>query len=461
MNSNLIDFARSMQPRFADPSVDVVSSAAGLASCFALGVRVRESFPELLTHFHRRLLHETVRWASRASPYYQRTLSGIDCGKTIISTDEFESVPIITREDVSANIAEMRVPECNFALATFTSGTTTGIQLIIDRCTEEQSYLNEFASSLSKPKWLKEKMFAMRLVTPWHGRVLQLPSVFELVPVNVTTMSGLVTALNLLKRSYMWDGQERRIAALGGGLISLRRLTKYLERTADKEALPRISTLHCTSEYVTHSARRQLESFWGQPLIDRYGLSESVVGAWRCTKCQRYHFEPYGFPEVIPCGSERPVSEGVGRLIVTGYFPFVRTMPFIRYDTGDVVRLHPSGCPSGRPGFELLGRIGRSVLSGDDWVIGEYEIYDILDEFEHLERGPVQKQFPEWLQDAGSFPLFRVENDGPTWSLHVIVRHGRALEPSASEQLRFDIRGLMEKRTGRPWNVCLSSGVEQ
>ncbi|MBQ0930625.1 hypothetical protein KAK07_23695 [Ideonella sp. 4Y16] len=456
MSDALLEMAKVAMAHLRDPSMDVTSIAPRLASYFALAGRMRQAVPELGIQLHHRMVHEALQWATRSSPFYRRSLPGLSNSGSLVPIEEFESIPIMNRDDISRHIDEIRTPTANFAFATFTSGTTSGEPLIIERCEEEQRYLHEFVSTMSPPRQRADKRFALRLVTPWHGRVLEFPSQYHFIPVSVTTLSGLKTAAKLLMRTYVHDSRENRISGIGGGLISVRRLTAYLEQSVDAAVLPRLLTLQSTSEYVTAHARRQIERFWGVDLIDRFGLSEAIVGAWRCLHCRRYHLEPYGYAEVISFETGRPIADGVGRLVITGYYPFMQAVPFVRYATGDAVRLFASACPTGRPGMELLGRIDRSVLAGVAWVIGEYEIYDILDEHPALQRTPVYSQFPVGLQEAGAFPVYRYERVGETHTLYTQLRDGDELDNDRLGQLAHGIKQTLTARTGADWRVIIA-----
>jgi len=454
MTVAILEMADNLADRLKDLSFEFTSNAAYLASFFAVASLTRSARPEFEAGIHRRLLQDTLKWASVASPFYRDTLRDLLGADGYIPASEFESIPIIARDDIVRNVDAIRNPSADFAFATFTSGTTSGEPLIIDRCESEQEYLHDFlrALSLSSPS---KKVYGLRLETPWHGRTLEFAPDYHSVSVSLSTMSGLKTAHALLRRKYVSGGQEFAISAVGGGLVSLHRLTAYLERMADRESLPRVESLQSTSEYVTARTRRRLEGFWGVDLIDRFGVSELIAGAWRCAKCRRYHFEPYGYPEVISFGSGKPISRGVGRLVLTGYYPFMQVVPLVRYSTGDVVRLFEADrCPTLRPGIELLGRVGRSAMRAGTWLIGENELYDILDEYPFLQRNPFYQSF-QGLEDAGAFPTFELKDDAGTMVLNVRRRQEASL--TADDVTRFGdvVRSTLVERTGEKWRVEL------
>jgi phenylacetate-CoA ligase len=94
----------------------------------------------------------------------------------------------------------------------------------------------------------------------------------------------------------------------------------------------------------------------GCNFANKYGTSELGTVAASCGRSPGMHvFEDLFVVEVLRRG--RPVPPGgVGRLLVTDLIN--KAMPLIRYDVGDVGRLHTSPCPCGRKTarLEVLGR---------------------------------------------------------------------------------------------------------
>jgi phenylacetate-CoA ligase len=90
--------------------------------------------------------------------------------------------------------------------------------------------------------------------------------------------------------------------------------------------------------------------------VQKYGTSELANIATGCGRSPGMHvFEDVFVVEVLRNG--KPVKAGeVGRLAVTDLINMA--MPLIRYDVGDVGRLHAGPCPCGRqtPRLEILGR---------------------------------------------------------------------------------------------------------
>jgi phenylacetate-CoA ligase len=111
--------------------------------------------------------------------------------------------------------------------------------------------------------------------------------------------------------------------------------------------------------------------------VQKYGTSElGTVGA-SCGRSPGMHiFEDLFLVEVLRHG--RPVAAGeIGRLVITDLIN--TAMPLIRYDVGDVGRLHVGPCPCGRKTarLEVLGRT-QEVLDAPTGVLTPSAVADTV-----------------------------------------------------------------------------------
>ena len=116
------------------------------------------------------------------------------------------------------------------------------------------------------------------------------------------------------------------------------------------------------AETMTQHRRHLIETYFRAPIANRYGLLEQ--GYWCAQSCpespQQFHVNTeLGVLEVVrQDGSPADIGE-IGRLVVTDLHNY--TMPFIRYDTGDLGVAVQGPCTCGR-GFPQIGPIdGRSL----------------------------------------------------------------------------------------------------
>jgi phenylacetate-CoA ligase len=158
----------------------------------------------------------------------------------------------------------------------------------------------------------------------------------------------------------------------------LRGFPIYLLWLADRcrargPALPRLRVINPYGGLTSPQMVARITAGLGARFANMYGTSELGAVAASCGRSPGMHlFEDLFWVDVLRC--QEPVAPGeVGRLVITD---LVNTaMPMIRYDVGDVGRLHLDPCPCGRKTarLEVLGRVEeviaapiRSPLRGGD-----------------------------------------------------------------------------------------------
>lgn len=115
------------------------------------------------------------------------------------------------------------------------------------------------------------------------------------------------------------------------------------------------------SEVLTAEARRDVEQAWNRRPFDVYAATETAGIAAECGQHAGLHlFEDLVITEVVD-DEGRPVTPGEygSRLLVTVLGS--RTLPLIRYELSDSVRMLPGPpCPCGRPFLRIGGVQGRA-----------------------------------------------------------------------------------------------------
>ena len=171
---------------------------------------------------------------------------------------------------------------------------------------------------------------------------------------------------------------------LYGPLSTLELLAAQRAHRTPRPVGPRL--VISTAEQLTRQRRANLERGFGAPVADFYGLSELGLVAYRTP----------GNPQFTPARSSLileffPIAgePSVERLVVTDLAE--RTSPWIRYDTGDLVRRDPQ--LAGRPVVEFAGRSLDCIALPSGGLVSPYRI-DVL-----LEQVPGLRAF-EVLQQA-------------------------------------------------------------
>lgn len=142
---------------------------------------------------------------------------------------------------------------------------------------------------------------------------------------------------------------------LYGCTAALRILAQHIQK--HNKFVHRPDRVISTAEMLDQSTRKLLEETFHTELFDFYGLTEAGLIGWECPEHKGYHLsEDANIIEFVPDEYHHKYF----KLVITNLN--LRSMPFIRYDTGDLVRLgRRKKCSCGR-GLSLIEKIeGRIV----------------------------------------------------------------------------------------------------
>ncbi len=172
----------------------------------------------------------------------------------------------------------------------------------------------------------------------WPGRQVLLSSYH----LGTTTAEAYIEVLHA--RGVPWiHGYPSMVATLADAIV---------ERGAQ---LPAIRWVTVASESLTAAARERIRRAFGLEPREHYAQSEGVANISECPAGRLHIDEDFSVVELIPHGRDHdgvPVYRVIGTSLENYH------QPFIRYDTGDLVRL-ASGCDCGLPGRVIAAIDGR------------------------------------------------------------------------------------------------------
>jgi phenylacetate-CoA ligase len=114
-----------------------------------------------------------------------------------------------------------------------------------------------------------------------------------------------------------------------------------------------IKQILVASEVLTDNDRNIIESVFDCKISNHYGLAEQIVMFGDCEKHTHLHnYFEYGYVELLD--TDRP---NIKKIIGTNLHN--KTMPIIRYDTGDLAIVDDSRCKCSRNGSTIKNIIGR------------------------------------------------------------------------------------------------------
>lgn len=137
--------------------------------------------------------------------------------------------------------------------------------------------------------------------------------------------------------------------------------------------------LHCvltTSETLDEVKRKAIAEAFECPVFDFYGSTERVCYIHTCEQ-GAYHVIPeYGLTELIPAA---PPNEDCCQVVSTGFWSL--TMPLIRYNLRDLVKVSGRTCSCGRAFTvvdKIIGRDGNMIVTPSGLQLGASAIECIL-----------------------------------------------------------------------------------
>ncbi|MDA9827705.1 hypothetical protein N9C11_05645 [Flavobacteriaceae bacterium] len=114
-----------------------------------------------------------------------------------------------------------------------------------------------------------------------------------------------------------------------------------------------IKQILVASEVLTENDRNIIESVFDCKISNHYGLAEQIVMFGDCEKHTHMHnYFEYGYVELLD--TDRP---NIKKIIGTNLHN--KTMPIIRYDTGDLAIVADSNCKCSRNGVTIKNIVGR------------------------------------------------------------------------------------------------------
>jgi len=271
---------------------------------------------------------------------------------------ELVTNPSVRLADVEAHVATLHGNERfrrRYWVAS-TSGSTghRGLFLwnLVEWTTVLASYNRSFDWAGSRAGLTRRtKMAVVSSTTPWH----------QSARVGASVQSPWVPTLRLDSGDPVESIVERLNAWQPEVLVAYASMIRLL---AEEQLAGRLHIspefVFSASEVLTDRARRHAEAAWDKKPFDVYAATETAGIASECDLHQGMHlFEDLVITEVVD-EDNRPVAPGTygEKVLVTVLFS--RTLPLIRYEMSDSVRLsaYPY-CPCGRPFALIDGVQGR------------------------------------------------------------------------------------------------------
>ena len=322
---------------------------------------------EQLESFQREALRVLRKFATERSPFYasfHRGLAGAPLAGLPVMTksllmEHYDSIATDSRvrlREVEAWVAVRRPDRYLGRYRVTATAGSSGLKGIF--ISDPEEWLTVLASYARASQWAgtaaglfrRTRIAVVSSRNPSHQSAL----------VGLTLRSPWVPTLRLDAAQPMDEIVRALNAFQPEALIAYASMAQLL---ADEQLAGRLrirpGAVQCSSEVLTREARQRTERAFGVPVREVYAATETAGIASQCERGSFHLYEDLVIPEVVDV-ENRPVPRGdLGdKLLVTVLSS--RTLPLIRYELTDRVRLLDGACGCGRP-FGLLAAVeGRS-----------------------------------------------------------------------------------------------------
>lgn len=314
-----------------------------------------------LRQYQAERLLDLLRFARRTVPFYSHRIpANIERVRREDAFRALEDVPLLSKADLSANTGDLwsrSVPRWRRRIVTTGGSTGVPVEFGIDRGTSviEWAFITDIWSRIGYRDG--DRRLMVRGVV-MHGATLRDRPLLDELQLSAFHVSDE-------RLAPVWDRISRFEPLFVHGYPSaIAELVAWM--TATGRRLDSVRGVLCGSEPLLPNQRRVIEDGLGVAISHWYGLSERIVLAGDCAHDRSFHvFPQYGVTETVDPSSGRRAAGERGEIVGTGFL--TRSMPLIRYRTGDLGRLGSDRCGCGLPYerlFDVEGRGSEGFLVG-------------------------------------------------------------------------------------------------
>jgi phenylacetate-CoA ligase len=280
----------------------------------------------------------------------------------IKTLNDLKRIPISTRSDIQkTDISKMISKKSNpRACFHYTTGGSTGVPLSICLDASEMRYRHIFAEYMYFSNGFSINDKTLRIFEKKYQKKRNLFNKLGIMDrqflVLDTPPEKIIQLMNLWKPDLLIS-YPSKIIELARTLKDQQGLITYLRG------------IFTSGEVITGTQRSFIEELFGAQVYDYYAANECGVIGWECGKHEGYHLNAADVIVEIVDENGKAVFEKEGRVIVTTLSNL--SMPFIRYELGDLGILTEKYCSCGRKTLLIEKVIGRSlqfVKFGNEYV---------------------------------------------------------------------------------------------
>jgi len=331
-----------------------------------------------LLEFQEKYLTKLLLHAYENVPYYHRIFKEVGViNNGVVNLSKFNQIPILTKEIMRKHHKELISKDYTMRKWYYnSSGGSTGEPV---RFIQDDVYAKW--RNVAVHYWYKD---ILGVDEPGVKKIILWGSERDLFEGGMDWKTKIANWLNntIFLNSFRMTEEdiERYIKIINaykpdlirGYAGSLYELCRYAERKNIAIYTPKVVV--SSAETLRDEMREEIETVFGTKVYDYYGSRETNNLAGECKESLMHVLAFHNYVEILDINNN-PVKEGEeGRVIVTNLHNY--SMPFVRYEIGDMAVLGPKKCKCGNvlPTLKrITGRITDHFVKEDRTVIhGEY-----------------------------------------------------------------------------------------
>lgn len=321
----------------------------------------KNASPKWLNNTH---LVPSLFYAVHSIPFYKQQWDGMD----LIAF--YKKLSPITKATFLNAHEDFENPILSSDYKLYSSGYLSGLKTEIKKSKKEEKFLREY---LSNGGDVEEKIYNIYLIYTKAGDFLSLDDNLEVI--------------NLLSEDFNFQEFKNKLQKLSKhfalrviGLESQLRLFAHTISSFCNTL--NIYELVSAGDILTDNLKNLYKTICNASVCNRYGITEIFAGATECPICGLFHFDPYVIYDVDDFYINEQ-NELIGSLLLSSTYPFNQKTFFIKYKTGDIVKLmYVNECCE--YGFKLIGREKNTVRYHGRVLFSTMELYNELSNYAQI-----------------------------------------------------------------------------
>jgi phenylacetate-CoA ligase len=316
-----------------------------------------------LKEFQQEALTNLLLHAYQNVPYYTHIFDEIGIVKNSNTCDlsKFNQIPILTKDKIKNNFQALTSKDHKKRKSFyFSSGGTSGepftfiLDITYQKWNKATSQYYENMIGINKRNAKKIYLWgAEKDIFTSHGDLkaviqnwLTNTKVLNSFNMNEENMKKYVQIINTFKPKYII-----------GYANSLNDLCQYIKNNKYKIFTPKV--IISSAEKLRDDMRKKIEKVFGTKVVDLYGSREVACLAGECMDGLIHIFSFNNLIEILDENNQPVKNNQEGRVIVTNLHNY--SMPFIRYEIGDMALPADTKCKCGNPLPTLKKITGRTL----------------------------------------------------------------------------------------------------